>query len=120
MKVDGNDRGANGAKNENKLLLFIGLGLSAAAFLMAVVPVFVFFVPGGASSSSPLVYSCIYVNAFAVAAALAGVILTALSASRSVIARLNLFFAATAFLVGLAFFVLCLVFGAIIPLHTFG
>ena len=67
----------NGEVKENKVLLFTGLGLSAAAFLLAVVPFIVFLVPGGVSDGSPLVTSGIYINAFALAAALAGVIVTA-------------------------------------------
>ena len=73
----------NGEVKENKVLLFTGLGLSAAAFLLAVVPFVVFLVPGGVSDGSPLVTSGIYINAFALAAALAGVIVTALSTSSS-------------------------------------
>ena len=51
---------------------------------------------------------------------LAGVIVTALSKPRSGVARLSLFFSAVAFLVGMACFVLCIVFGAAIPLHAIG
>lgn len=54
------------------------------------------------------------------AAALAGVIVTALSKPRSGVARLSLFFSAVAFLVGMACFLLCLLFTAIIPLHAIG
>ena len=110
----------NGEVKENKVLLFTGLGLSAAAFLLAVVPFVVFLVPGGVNDGSPLVTSGIYINAFALAAALAGVIVTALSKPRSGVARLSLFFSAVAFLVGMACFVLCIVFGAAIPLHAMG
>ena len=77
-------------------------------------------IPGGVSDGSPLVTSGIYINAFALAAALAGVIVTALSKPRSGVARLSLFFSAVAFLVGMACFVLCIVFGAAIPLHAMG
>ena len=77
-------------------------------------------IPGGVSDGSPLVTSGIYINAFALAAALAGVIVTALSKPRSGVARLSLFFSAVAFLVGMACFVLCIVFGAAIPLHAIG
>lgn len=110
----------NGEVKENKVLLFTGLGLSAAAFLLAVVPFIVFLVPGGVGDGSPLVTSGIYINAFALAASLAGVIVTALSKPRSGVARLSLFFSAVAFLVGMACFVLCIVFGAAIPLHSMG
>lgn len=110
----------NGEVKENKVLLFTGLGLSAAAFLLAVVPFVVFLVPGGVGDGSPLVTSGIYINAFALAAALAGVIVTALSKPRSGVARLSLFFSAVAFLVGMACFLLCLLFAAIIPLHAIG
>ena len=78
----------NGEVKENKVLLFTGLGLSAAAFLLAVVPFIVFLVPGGVSDGSPFVTSGIYINAFALAAALAGVIVTALSKPRSGVALL--------------------------------
>ena len=91
-------------------------------------------IPGGVSDGSPLVTSGIYINAFALAAALAGVIVTAfalaaalagvivtaLSKPCSGVARLSLFFSAVAFLVGMACFVLCIVFGAAIPLHAMG
>ena len=77
-------------------------------------------IPGGVSDGSPLVTSGIYINAFALAAALAGVIVTALSKPRSGVARLSLFFSAVAFLVGMACFLLCLLFTAIIPLHAIG
>ena len=72
-------------------------------------------VGGGAN---PFVQTGIYTNAAAVAASFAGVVMTAAAKPRSGIARLSLFFGATAFLVGLACFILCLVFGAIIPLHN--
>ena len=52
----------NGEVKENKVLLFTGLGLSAAAFLLAVVPFVVFLVPGGVSDGSPLVTSGIYIK----------------------------------------------------------
>ena len=77
-------------------------------------------IPGGVSDGSPLVTSGIYINAFALAAALAGVIVTALSKPRSGVARLSLFFSAVAFLVGMACFLLCLLFATIIPLHAIG
>lgn len=107
-------------EKENKALLFAGLGLSAAAFVTVLVPLLLFFIPGGADGSSPLLKTGIYVNAFGAAAALTGVILTALAKPRSGVARLNLFFSATAFLLGVACFLLCLVFAAIIPLHAIG
>ena len=110
-------------RKENKLLLFLGLGFSAAAFVMTLVPFIMFLVPDGVSeTSSPLVNSGIYINAFAVAMSFVGVVLTAAArpdASRE-LAGLNLFFGATAFLLSTALFILCLIFGAIIPLGGIG
>lgn len=106
-------------KPENKGLVFAGLGVSAAAFILAVVPLILFFVPGAVGGgANPFVQTGIYTNAAAVATSFAGVVMTAAAKPRSGIARLSLFFGATAFLVGLACFILCLVFGAIIPLHS--
>ena len=110
--------------NGNKVLIFTGLGLSAAAFVMAVIPLLLFLIPGGADTSSPLLKTGIYVNAVAVAAAMAGIIVTAAAKPKGgiarLIARLTLFFGAAAFLIGMACFLLCLLFAAIIPLHAIG
>ena len=106
--------------NGNKVLIFTGLGLSAAAFVMAVVPLLLFLIRGGADTSSPLLKTGIYVNAVAVAAAIAGIIVTAAAKPKGGIARLTLFFGAAAFLIGMACFLLCLLFAAIIPLHAIG
>lgn len=109
-------------KKENKVLLFVGLGFSIASFIMTLVPLLLFFIPGGANgdSSSPLVVAGIYVNAFAVAASITGVVLTALCHPKSGVARLNLLFAALGFVIGLACFILSLIFGAVVPLHAMG
>ena len=56
-------------KPENKDLVFAGLGVSAAAFILAVVPLRLFFVPGAVGGgANPFVPTGIYTNAAAVAA----------------------------------------------------
>ena len=104
----------------NRVPSFAGLGFAAAAVIMAVVPLRLFLLPGGADTSSPLLKTGIYVNAVAVAAAIAGIIVTAAAKPKGGIARLTLFFGAAAFLIGMACFLLCLLFAAIIPLHAIG
>lgn len=113
------DRGENSG---NKVLQFVGFGLSAAAFVMAIVPFLMFLIPDGVKdSSSPLVFSGIIVNAFAIALGIAGLILTWVSKyPMRAIARLSLTFTSFACIIGIAMFVLCLVFGALIPLYNFG
>lgn len=107
-------------KNSGKILLAVGFALCLAAFIMAFVPLVMFLVPGGTDgASSPLVTSGIYVNAFAVAASFTGIVLTAAAKPKSgALARFSLFFGAIAFLVALAAFIVCLLFGAVIPLHS--
>lgn len=121
MKYAANDVNTQ-EKSPNKVLLFTGLALNIAAFVMAFVPLVVFLAPGGTGgTSSPLVESGIYVNAFALAASFTGIVLTAAAKPRSgVVARLSLLFGAAAFVIALAAFVLCLLFGAVVPLHNFG
>ncbi len=107
-------------KRENKPMLFAGFALNAAAFVAALVPLLLFLIPGGVSGgSAPLVSSGIYINAVAVAASFVGVVLTAAAKPKSgALARFSLFFGATAFVIALAAFVLCLLFGAAIPLQN--
>lgn len=107
-------------KRENKPMLFAGFALNAAAFVTAFVPLLLFLIPGGVSGgSAPLINSGIYINAVAVAVSFVGVVLTAAAKPKSgALARSSLFFGATAFLVALAAFILCLLFGAVIPLHN--
>lgn len=106
---------------ENKKLVFAGLGLTIGSFLMAVITFVVFLIPGSVRESSfPLIQSGICINVIALALGVTGIILTAVAKPKSGVARLNLFFGATGCVVAFACFFLCLCFGAIIPIPELG
>ena len=82
---------------ENKKLVFAGLGLTIGSFLMAVITFVVFLIPGSVRESSfPLIQSGICINVIALALGVTGIILTAVAKPKSGVARLNLFFGAPA------------------------
>lgn len=106
------------AAKGSPVVLYVGLALTVAAFLLVFVPLVLFLVPGGvASASTPLITVCIYLNALGVALSFAGIVMTANSAlCNKGIARLSFFFGTLAFLFGLALLIVCLLFGEFIPL----
>lgn len=103
----------------SKTVLFIGFCLSAVAFVLAVVPFIMFFVPNAVpTSGTPFITTATYLNAFAVALSFAGIIMSANSALHNrPMAQFSFLFGVIAFLIGTVMFILCLLFGAVIPLN---
>lgn len=110
----------NGASRGNIFVLLTGMLCSLVGFVLAIIPLLMFFIPNGVpASDTPFVTVATYLNAFAIVLGIAGIIMGAHSASHNkAMTQVAAVFGSFAVILGLVMFILCLTFGAVIPLHN--
>lgn len=98
-------------KKGSAVVLFIGFALCTVAFLMVLVPLLMLLIPGGAAGQSvPLSKSALYLNIIAVILAFVGIIMCSTApAHNKAMARFAFAFGILAFLLGVAFAVMCII-----------
>lgn len=110
----------NDVTRGNIFVLLAGMLCSLVGFVLAIVPLLMFLIPNGVpASDTPFITVATYLNAFAIALGLAGIIMGAHSASHNkAMTQVAAVFGSISVVFGLVMFILCLTFGAVIPLHN--
>lgn len=98
-------------KKGSAAVLFVGFAFCMLAFLMVLVPLLMLLIPGGAAGQSvPLSKSALYLNIIAVILAFVGIIMCSTApAHNKAMARFAFAFGILAFLLGVAFAVMCII-----------
>ncbi len=97
-------------KKGSAVVLFIGFALCTVAFLMVLVPLLMLLIPGGAAGQTvPLSKAALYTNVIAAVFSFVGIIMCSTApAHNKFVARLSFALGIVAFLLGVAFAVMCL------------